>query len=680
MQTPWQRGVPLIVLIGMLVIRAADPSLLVDLRLRVFDQFQRVAPRHYVPAPVRVIDLDEDTLQQYGQWPWPRNLVARLVDRLHEEGAAAIAFDILFAEPDRTSPRIMGPTWDPENRFPKLREALAGLPDPDAELAQSFARSAVVTGFVLAPNGETRLPARKAGFASVGEDPRRFVLGYAGAVGDLPILEEAAQGNGSFNAVPDDDGVIRRVPLLMQMNGRLYPGLAAEALRVAQQAPTYVIKAAGAQGIASIGRYDGIDEIRIGTFRVPTDRNGQLWLYDTGHNQQRLIPAWKVLRHQPVDLNGVIVFIGTSALGLKDQRATPLETAVPGAELHAQILEQIISGSYLRRPYWADLVEMLLLLVLGSAMIVLLPKLGPIGCAAAGGIAAAIGVALAILAFIRLGWLIDPLYPALASLLVYSSGSLMGYIKAELERRQVRRAFSRYLAPAMVERLATDPSRLKLGGEMREVTVMFCDIRDFTSIGEKLNAEHLTSLINLFLTEMTEAVLARGGTIDKYIGDSLMAFWNAPLDDPYHHRNACQAALDMRQRLVGLNARLRNREISLTPGTGIDNDIDTAPLQLQIGIGLNSGLCCVGNLGSEQRFNYSVMGDNVNIAARLEGATKLHGVDIICSEATEQACPQFAFRTLGAVQVKGRAGQIRIFALEADSRAEAPILHEAVAE
>ncbi len=657
MRVSLQRGIPLIVLVGMLAIRVADPALLVDLQLRVFDQFQRVVPRVYTSAPVRIIDIDEASLQQYGQWPWPRNLVARLVDRLQEEGAAAIAFDMLFAEPDRSSPQVMGGTWDPENTYPDLHRVLAGLPAPDTVLAEAIARAPVVTGFVLTSVGDKQPPVRVAGMASVGADPRRFVLGYAGAVHNLPMLEEAARGNGSFNATPDSDGVIRRVPLLMQLNGRIYPSLAAEALRVAQGETTYLIKAAGAQGVLSIGRYDGIDQLQIGAFKVPTDRNGQLWLYDTGHKAERLIPAWQILRHQPADLNGMIVFIGTSALGLKDQRATPLESAVPGAELHAQILEQIISGDYLRRPYWADLVEILLLLVLGSAMIVLLPRLGPIGCAMAGGIAAATGVALAILAFTRQGWLIDPIYPALAALMVYSSGSLMGYIKSELERRQVRHAFSRYLAPAMVARLAADPTHLKLGGEMREVSVMFCDIRDFTSIAEVLDAQNLTHLINVFLTEMTDAVLAHGGTIDKYIGDSLMAFWNAPLDDPDHRENACRAALAMRQRLVQLNARLREGEIPIGKA-GMMPD-------LRIGIGINSGLCCVGNLGSEQHFNYSVLGDDVNLASRLEGLTKIHGVDIICSDATQSGCRGLRFRALGNAQVKGRSASVGIFALEA---------------
>jgi adenylate cyclase len=672
MHVSLQRGLPLIVLLGLLMLRAADPTPLVDLRLRVFDQLQRMLPRSYIATPVRVVDLDDATLQQYGQWPWPRHLVARLVTKLREAGVAAIAFDMVFAEPDRTSPQIMANTWDPENRFQDLHKLLAGLPDPDFALAQVFAEAPVVTGFVLSTNETDRLPERKAGFASLGADPHRFILGYSGAVMNMPILEKAASGNGTFNALPDSDGVIRRLPLIMQVNGQLYPSLAAEALRVAQHATTYLVKASGAQGVAAIGHYDGIDSIQIGAFHVPTDRNGHIWLYDTGHKAQRLIPAWQVLRQEAPDIRGMIVFIGTSALGLKDQRATPLEGAVSGAELHAQALEQIISGSYLRRPYWADPVEILLLLFLGSAMIFLLPRLGPISCAVAGGIAATVGVGLALVAFTKFGWLFDPVYPALASLLVYSSGSLMGYIKAELERRQVRQAFSRYLAPAMVARLAADPSRLQLGGEMRETTVMFCDIRDFSSIAERLDATDLTRLINLFLTEMSNAILAYGGTIDKYIGDSVMAFWNAPLDDPRHRQNACLAALAMRERLKRLNEKLRNGEAD------IGKDVLSESPDLRIGIGLNSGLSCVGNLGSEQRFSYSVLGDNVNIASRLEGLTKTYGVDIICSEATQAGCDGFRFRALGSTQVKGRTGYIQIFALDPLGDASAGI--DAVAQ
>ncbi|HVJ41602.1 MAG TPA: adenylate/guanylate cyclase domain-containing protein [Dongiaceae bacterium] len=675
-----QRILPAVILVGMVAFRIYDPGVLRDMRLQIFDLFQRAAPRHYIDTPVRVIDIDEMTLAKYGQWPWPRALVARLIDNLRKHGVAAIALDIVFAEPDRTAPLAMQRLWKAGDKSAELHDILASLPDPDEELAAAMKSAPVVTGFVLTSETSQQVPPRKAGMAVNGTDARQFALGYSGAVPGLQIFDDAAQGSGLINARPDRDGVTRRVPMIMQYDGKLYPSLSAEALRVAQGASTYVVKASGAQGLHSFGRYVGIDQVRIGAFAVPTDRNGQVWLYDTGHVQQRLVPAWRILDQEPVDLRGMIVFIGTSALGLKDQRATPLDPAIPGVELHAEVVEQILTGKYLQRPYWADVVELVFLAGLGVGMLLLLPKLGPIGCAIAGAICVSVGLALGIFQYIRHGWLFDPIYPSISALLVYLSGSLMGYLKAEMERRHVRHAFSHYLAPALVERLAADPSHLKLGGEMRDVTILFMDIRGFTTIAEGLDAQHLTHLINRFLTVMTAAVLDHDGTIDKYIGDSLMAFWNAPLDDPDHARNACRAALSMRQRLVQLNTELREEHQAARDAEQLlllEGEIPMVPpepVQLRIGIGINTGVCCVGNLGSQQRLNYSVMGDNVNLASRVEGLTKFYTVDIIITEATHQAAPGFHCRNLDVVQVKGRTGEVTIYALQDEERAGAPAM------
>ncbi|HEX9448388.1 MAG TPA: adenylate/guanylate cyclase domain-containing protein [Dongiaceae bacterium] len=670
-----QRGLPAIVLIGVLLIRIYDPILMREMRLQIFDLFQQLVPRSYVDAPVRVIDVNEESLSKYGQWPWPRSLIARLVDNLRRQGVAAIGFDMVFAEPDRTSPRAMQQIWNTGQQVPELDRLLGTLPDPDEQLAQAFQHARVVTGFFLTETAGTRAPQRKAGFASNGDDPLQFAFGYGGTIAGLPSLDAAAQGIGMLNMKPDRDGITRRVPLIMQYKSKIYPSLAAEALRVAQGAKTNVIRASGAQLLGSFGRYHGINEVRIGSFVIPTDRNGQVWVYDTGSIPKRLVPAWQVLEGNAPDLRGMIVLVGTSALGLKDLRATPLDPAIPGVELHAEILEQILTGTYLQRPYWGDVVEIGFLVVLGTGMLLLLPKLGPIGCALAGASAGGLGVMLAAVAYVRHGWLFDPVYPSTAAMLVYLSGSLMGYIKAELERRHVRLAFSHYLSPTMVARLAADPSSLKLGGEMRDITIMFLDIRDFTTIAEGLDAVRLTHLINEFLTSMSAAVLDHGGTIDKYIGDSLMAIWNAPLDDPDHGRNACKAALAMRRRLIDFNARLKVQAEAAWAADqallveGIERMEKQPPIEIRIGIGINSGICCVGNLGSEQQFNYSAMGDNVNLASRVEGLTKFYKVDIIVTEATRDTAPDFHYRNLDVVHVKGRSAEVTIFALLDDGTA-----------
>ncbi|HVI91060.1 MAG TPA: CHASE2 domain-containing protein [Dongiaceae bacterium] len=675
-----QRALPAVVLIGVLGLRIWDPGVLRDMRLQIFDLFQRASPRHYVDAPVRIIDIDETSLSKYGQWPWPRQVVARLVDNLRKRGVASITFDIVFAEPDRTAPMAMQKLWQAGDKSGTLHDILAALPDPDAELAAALRTAPVVTGFVLTSESSQQAPPRKAGMATNGANPLDFAFGYTGAVPGLQIFDDAAHGSGLLNVRPDRDGVTRRVPMVMQYDGKLYPSLSAEALRVAQHASTYVVRASGAQGLHSFGRYVGINQVRIGAFNVPTDRNGQVWLYDTGHLPQRLVPAWRILDDEPVDLRGMIVFIGTSALGLKDQRTTPLDPAIPGVELHAQIVEQILTGTYIQRPYWADVVELVFLAALGLGMLLLLPQLGPIGCAAAGAVGVTTGLALGGFEYVSHGWLFDPVYPSISALLVYLSGSLMGYIKAELERRHVRNAFSLYLAPALVERLAKDPSRLKLGGEMRDITVLFLDIRDFTSIAEGLDAAALTHLINRFLTEMSAAVLEHDGTIDKFIGDSLMAFWNAPLDDSDHAVNACRAALSMRRRLADLNAEFKQEHetaVRQEKELLIEGEIPPLPphaLELRIGIGINTGVCCVGNLGSEQRLNYSVMGDNVNLASRVEGLTKFYPVDIIVTEATQQAAMGFRYRNLDVVHVKGRSAEVTIYALLEEGEEEAATL------
>lgn len=664
-----QRIIPALVLIVMVAIRFYDPVALREMRLQIFDLFQRAVPRQYVDAPVRVIDIDEETLAKYGQWPWPRSLVARLITDLHSRGVAAIGLDIVFAEPDRTSPRAMETLWKDDDKSGALHDLLTKLPDPDDELATAIKNAHVVTGFVLTPDSSMQAPPRKAGMGTAGSDPLQYALGYDGAVPGLAVLSDAAQGNGLLNVRPDRDGVTRRVPMVMQYGGKLYPSLSAEALRVAQGASTYLIKSSGTGSLVDVGRYNGIGEVRIGHFTVPTDRNGQVWLYDSGHIPRRLIPAWRILDHEPVDLSGMIVFIGTSALGLKDQRTTPLVAAVAGVEIHAQIIEQILSGHFLQRPYWSDAVELSFVVLLGASMLLLLPKLGPIGCAAVGALGVAICLDLSGVEYYRHGLLFDPVYPSISALMVYLGGSLMGYVKSELERRHVRNIFSHYLAPAMVDRLVADPGRLKLGGEMRDITILFMDIRDFTTIAEGLDAVSVTHLINRILTTMSAAVLEHGGTIDKYIGDSLMAFWNAPLDDPDHARNACRAALSMRQRLVDINASLKQEhEQALIEEQHllIDGDIPLiprTPIQLRFGIGINTGICCVGNLGSEQRLNYSVMGDNVNLASRVEGLTKFYPVDIIVTGATREAAPGFRYDNLDIVQVKGRTAEVKIFAL-----------------
>jgi len=653
------RALPLVILAAMLALRVVDPGPIRQIRDITFDTYQRLQPRAYDPTvPVKIVDIDDASLARLGQWPWPRTLLARLVDRLAEMGAAAIAFDIVFAEPDRTSPALVLPFWPPSPEVEALRRHVSELPSHDAILAAAFARARVVTGFVLTHGAATAVPAVKGTFAHAGDDPGPFVAAFEGAVVNLPELEAAALGNGAVNALPEQDQVIRRVPLVFRMGDTLYPSLAAEALRVAQGARTHIIKSSGASGETAFGERTGLNSVRVGDVPVSTDANGRLVMRYTGSVPERYIPAWQVLEPDFLAdrVAGQIVFIGTSAPGLYDLRSTPLNPVTPGVEIHAQVIEQILTGEFLRRPDFAVVVELAYMLGFGLVLVYALPRIGALWSMILGAAAGGAAIAGSWTAYDTVGWLLDPVYPSFMVLLVFVATVALSYLRSEMEKRQVREAFGRYLSPVVVERLASDPSRLTLGGELRTMTVMFADIRGFTSIAERFkdDPQGLTTLINRFLTPMTEAVLAHNGTIDKYIGDCLMAFWNAPLDDPQQAANACRAALAVFEALDRLNAELAAE----APAAGSGR-----PIRLAMGVGISTGSCVVGNMGSRQRFDYSVLGDPVNLASRLEGQTKTYGVGTVVGEATRTLAPEFAALELDLIAVKGKREAVRVYGL-----------------
>jgi adenylate cyclase len=330
-----------------------------------------------------------------------------------------------------------------------------------------------------------------------------------------------------------------------------------------------------------------------------------------------------------------------------------LETAAPGVEIHAQAVEQMLIGGFLRRPDYAGTAELFYVALLGGSIALLIYYSGAAWSALIGAGAIIGAGSLSWLAYKQFGWLVDPVFPAVVLTVVYFTGTAYVFLRTETERNQVRRAFSYYMAPALVEELAADPSKLKLGGENRDITLLFCDVRGFTTLSEDLDAEALTRFINRLFTPLSEIILRKRGTIDKFMGDSIMAFWNAPLDEPGHARLACEAALDIMSRLNELNREWAAEAIA-------QGDFFTP---VRLGAGLNSGICCVGNLGSEQRFDYSVIGDNVNIASRLEGQTKIYGARIIVGETTVQAADGLAFLELDYLQVFGRKEPVKIFAL-----------------
>ncbi|HXG79414.1 MAG TPA: adenylate/guanylate cyclase domain-containing protein [Methyloceanibacter sp.] len=647
------------VILASLALRVWDPAPVARLRALVFDAYQQLSPRSFDPSlPVRIVDIDEDSLREIGQWPWPRTVLAQLVDKLSENGAAAIGFDIVFPEPDRMSPANAVRYWPEAAITADLRDKIEKLPSNDEVFAEAIAKGPVVLGFIASPQGTT-IPEVKAGFAHGGDDPRLFAPNYPGAAASLKLLQDAAQGGGSLNWIPEQDQIIRRIPMIVSVNGKLYPSFAADLLRLAQGASTYLVKSSGASGEQAFGERTGIVSVKIGDFEVPTEASGQMWIRFTPDSQERYLPAWKVLNGEigADQIEGRILLIGTSAAGLLDLRATPLDPSAPGVSLHAQALEQILQGAFLLRPDFATPAELLYILVLGVLIAFLIYRTGALGSALLGAAAIAAVIGVSWYAFDRLGWLVDPVYPAIALIAIYLAGTLVIFLRTERERNRVRHAFSHYMAPALVKRLADDPSRLKLGGETRDMTLLFSDVRGFTGISEGLEAEELTRFLNSLFTPLSNIILEEQGTIDKFMGDAVMAFWNAPLDDSAHAAHACNAALRMMREMETLNQRWR--EEAEAKGRAFK--------PVRLGIGLNTGLCCVGNLGSETRFDYSVIGDNVNVASRLEGQSKTYDVGTVVGESTTKQAPDFAFLELDLLKVKGKTEPTRAFALLGDS-------------
>lgn len=666
------RLIPFVILLLALLLRVEDPQPVQLARWWTFDTYQRLEPRAYEPLPVRIVDIDDASLARIGQWPWPRTKVAELVDRLHAAGAAVVVFDVMFAEPDRTSPANILSSWPEGAGDDAMRRQIAGLPDHDERLAEAFARGNVVAGFAFSrSNSGSAPPDPKAGVAIGGTPPHPFLPVNQSAISNLDVLNQAAAGLGNINFTAEVDGLIRRVPVFTQYVPageepdysdpfalpKLYPTLGAEALRVAQGARAFKIRMSDASGEVALADGSGIASVSIGNFPVTTDHRGNVWLHFTGFQADRYLPAWRLLSDErpigPADrLDGAIVLVGTSAPGLLDLRSTPLDAILPGVEVHAEFVEQVMTGTYLTRPDWTLGAELAAFAVLGFVLILLLPKLGALAGAIVCLCAIGLGVGIGWYSYSAARILVDPVYPAVIVLLIYMTSSLLNFLNSEAQRRQIRSAFGQYLSPALVEQLADEPHRLRLGGETREMTLLFCDIRGFTAISEahRDDPQALTSLINRILTPLTAEILDRTGTIDKYMGDCIMAFWNAPLDDRDHARHACEAALAMIAALERVNA------------ARLAEDPEAVPVG--VGVGLNTGECVVGNMGSDQRFDYSVLGDAVNLAARLEGLSRSYGAPIVVGETTRADLNgDFAFLELDRVAVKGRTEAATIYAL-----------------
>jgi len=630
-----------LLLFALVPLRIADPLPIEELRLRTFDLFQVLRPREQKVRPVVIVDIDEASLREIGQWPWPRTVIADLVTRLRAAGAVAVGFDVIFAEPDRMSPAVAAGSF--RGLDAETREKLAALPSNDAVFAEAIKKAGgIVVGETAASQAAPRAEGENApqtGFAIVGPNPRPFLVTFPGLLRNIPPIEQAAAGRGMFSIDPEPDGIVRRVPVVMEAQGQLAPALTMEMLRVVSRAGAILIRADRA----------GVKTVAVPGLEVPTDGRGRFWVYFNKRDPARSVSATDVLngRVAPDRLRGRLVLIGTSATGLLDIKTTPVQPDMPGVEVHAQILENILTKSLLASPGYAIGAEIIAAVVFGLAIIVAAPMLPAAIVVALGAILIAGLIGISWYFFVGHHLLIDFTYPLISCWLIYLVLTFVNYFREQQQRQQIRSAFGFYLSPPLVEQLARSPEKLVLGGEERRMTILFSDVRGFTTISEhyKDDPQGLTHLMNRFLTPLTNAIIERKGTIDKYIGDAIMAFWNAPVDDDEHEANACDAALEMLARAEVLNGELK-REAETAGGVY---------MPLRIGIGLNSGPCVVGNMGSDFRFNYSVLGDTVSLASRLESRTKDYRLSLVIGSRTaDRAKEKFATMEIDLIQVKGK--------------------------
>lgn len=630
-----------------------------------YDVRTRAATNPQPDPRIVIVDIDERSLQEVGRWPWPRDRVAAVIEELLDrQQAALVAFDVVFAEPDESSGLAVleslartalknQPAFQSE--LTTLRKSL----DRDAILAQTMAGRPVLLGYYFnSGQGAVRsgmLPAPV--FFAEDFSGRSIPFIHADGYGsNIPALQEAAAGAGHFTPLFDRDGLSRRVPLLIEFEGDLYESLSLAAARL------YLGGAlAHAQfGSANGDGYDAIEALTVGEFRIPVDASASALIpYHGPQGSFPYVSAVDLLaRRLPAgSLANRIILIGTSAPGLLDLRATPVGNAYPGVEIHANMIAGILDGSIKAQPAYLLGFELLTLALAGGLLAVLLPRFGPAISVAATGAALAIIVMLSTLVWHEHNLVLPLARPLVAVIGVFLLNILYGLFVESRAKKQISGLFGQYVPPRVVEALAANPDSASMAGDTRRMTVLFSDVRNFTTISESLSAPELSRLMNAYLTAMTEVIQKHGGTIDKYIGDAIMAFWGAPLASNTHALDAVRAAIEMQQRCATLRQDFAARQWP----------------ELHIGIGINTGLMNVGNMGSQFRRAYTVMGDAVNLGARLESLTKQYGADILVGEESARAAEgSIGFRELDRICVKGKHQAVSIFEPLAASPAPQP--------
>ncbi len=611
-------------------------------------RFQLLTPsRPEARTPIVIVDIDEQSLKREGRWPWGREKVAELVRAMEAQGVALIGFDVVFSEPEANPADLLLR----EGQFaPELREALTAQRarfDTDGRLAE-VVPARTVLGYFLHADG-VRVGQLPQPFLQLSPDDTGWrVLSLPDYTGNLPLLMERARSGGFVTTLPDRDGVIRRSPLVLRHGDALYTALAVELARLHLEAPFVRLQTARCRGQQTC-----IESLQVGDRHVRTDEHGAALVpYKGRRGSFTYVSATRVLRGElPAGmLQDAIVLVGTSALGLADLRTIPLETQYPGVEVHANLLDAILQSApgtpqFHYRPDWEPGATFVLLLVSGLLLALILPRLEP-------------GYMLVVSS----GWLVVLLLGNLAlwkaarfdlplaalllmTLLIAAFNIVFGFMRANNQKREIKAMFGQYVPPAHVDQMLADPDAVSLEGESREMTVLFSDIRNFTSLSEGLSAQDLKQLLNRYFTPITQTIFDHNGTIDKYVGDMVMAFWNAPLADPRHAHNAIVTALAMQKKVDDLRAEFT--------AAGYP--------EINIGIGINTGYMNVGDMGSEFRRAYTVLGDAVNLGSRLESVTKFYGAKILVGESTQAQAPEFLYRRIDRIIVKGKSEPITVY-------------------
>lgn len=596
-------------------------------------------------SPVVIVDVDDRSIAELGRWPWPRSTLATLVDRLKANGAAVIAFDMIFPENQSNPANVVLTALEQQKlSSPPIIAALQQVMpvlENDHLFAKSLANFDAILGITFRPETE-----------SVGELPRSSIalpagtlpeglIALPGYLSNIPMLQKAAKSVGFINVFPDADGIVRRTPLLLRYKDNLYPSLALEAVRM------FLLSTLNLK-IENYYDQQHLEGIRIGNYTIPVDEKAQALIpYEGGSFYFPYYSAADVLHNRlPSDaLGGKIVFVGTSATSLSDLRATAVQNIYPGVEIHATIASGILGKSFSSTPAWAKGAEISITIAVGLLCAFLFPFTGP-------RLLAFLVVALPALMFFANNWLwaktgllLSFLVPATCAVSIGIINILYGYFFESRTRERLRAMFGQYVPEKHITEMLSHPGEYTLYGEDRNMTVLFADIRNFTHISERLGADQLKDLLNSFFTPMTEIIFRHNGTIDKYVGDMIMAFWGAPLADAFHARNALLAALDMQKMVATLKQTFAERQWP----------------DIKIGIGLNTGVMSVGDMGSHFRRNYTVLGDAVNLGSRVEGLTKFYGADILATKNTSEGQDGIIFRQVDRVRVKGKKIRIDIF-------------------